>query len=151
MGDSDGCPGNGDSVKPFPFSCEWGGADGGGGGGGHVQQRSSQSHSQRAEGLVKPDYSLLYSCGTSTEPAPGPVYDVKKSFFFSLSKTTGVFLSIKVLKLLRSGPFKEATMGVHNCFKHNNALVPCHILIQHWLTINLKLFGINFFFFRLGL
>ena len=55
MGDSDGCPGNGDSAKPFPFSAnevaaegererEREGEGGGGGEGVHVQQRSSQSH-----------------------------------------------------------------------------------------------------------
>lgn len=38
MGDSDGCRGNGDSAKPFPFSANEVG--------GHLQQRSSQSHSQ---------------------------------------------------------------------------------------------------------
>lgn len=59
MGDSDGCPGNGDSAKPFPFSANEVVVEGG-----HLQQRSSQSHSQRAEGLItptEPDYSLLYS------------------------------------------------------------------------------------------
>lgn len=43
MGDSDGCPGNGDSAKPFPFSANEVVVVVGGGGGGHLQQRSSQS------------------------------------------------------------------------------------------------------------
>lgn len=44
MGDSDGCPGNGDSAKPFPFSANEVVVVVGDGGGGHLQQRSSQSH-----------------------------------------------------------------------------------------------------------
>lgn len=56
-GDSDGCPGDGDSAKPFPFAAnqeeevEEGRGRGGVGDGGGVRgrQRSSQSHSHRAE------------------------------------------------------------------------------------------------------
>lgn len=51
MGDSDGCPGNGDSTKPFPFAANWEeeAEEGGGGKGVRGRQRSSQSHSHRAE------------------------------------------------------------------------------------------------------
>lgn len=54
MGDSDGCRGNADSAKPFPFSANKGRGGGrwGEGAGGHLQQRSSQSHGQTQEGLI---------------------------------------------------------------------------------------------------
>lgn len=65
MGDSDGCRGNGDSAKPFPFSANEVKRRRGGGGGRRFEQRSSQSRSQtQLEGLVtlkESDYSLL--CG----------------------------------------------------------------------------------------
>lgn len=64
MGDSDGCRGNGDSAKPFPFSANEVKRRRGGGGR-RFEQRSSQSRSQtQLEGLVtlkESDYSLL--CG----------------------------------------------------------------------------------------
>lgn len=61
MGDSDGCRGNGDSAKPFPFSANE--VKRRRGGGRRFEQRSSQSRSQtQLEGLVtlkESDYSLL--------------------------------------------------------------------------------------------
>ncbi len=56
MGDSDGCRGNRDSAKPFPFSANgWGGA--------FATEVVTKSFTNTAEGLItlkEPDYSLLY-------------------------------------------------------------------------------------------
>lgn len=61
MGDSDGCPGNGDSAKPFPFSANEVVVVVGGGWGGICNRGRHKVIDKEQRVSLPQDFSLLYS------------------------------------------------------------------------------------------